>query len=109
MIGHPGAYSLAIYRGDSYSWAFRVWSDEAHTVPVDLAGVEADAVIRAAGSHHALDVTIVLPNEVLVQLPASVSHGLAGSGRWDLQLTYPGDIVYTLVAGSVSVAQDVTA
>ena len=23
--GHPGAYSLAIYRGDSYTWTFRVW------------------------------------------------------------------------------------
>ena len=45
---------------------------------------------------------------VTVTLPASVSRGLDGSGKWDLQLTYPGDIVYTLVAGGVSVGQDVT-
>jgi hypothetical protein len=109
MIGHPGAYSLTVYRGDSYTWVFRVWGDEAHTEAIDLAGVEADAVIRAGGTHHVLDVSIVLPNSIHVALGASVSRGLAGSGKWDLQFTYPGDIVYTLVAGSVSVAQDVTA
>jgi hypothetical protein len=105
---HPGSYSLTIYRGDSYTWTFRAWEDEAHTNPIDLTGVEARAEIRAGGHHHELDVEVTLPNVITVTLDAGVSSGLAGSGRWDLQLRYSEDVVYTLVAGGVSVAQDVT-
>ena len=108
MNGHPGAYSLAIYQGDSYTWTFRVWDDEAHTTPVDLAGVAVAAEVRVSTGQHALDCDVTLPNVITVTLDAGTSDKLTGSGRWDLQLRYSEDVVYTLVAGGVSVSSDVT-
>ena len=108
MNGHPGSYSLAIYRGDSYTWPFRAWSDAAHTVPIDLAGVTVAAEVCVGSSRHPLGVVVTLPNVITVTLDAGTSRQLYGSGRWDLQLTYSEDVVYTLVAGGVSVSPDVT-
>ena len=108
MNAHPGSYSLAIYRGDSYTWTFRVWDDPEHTVAVDLTGVEARAEVCVGTGQHVLEAVITLPNVITVTLDAGVSAGLTGSGRWDLQLRYSEDVVYTLVAGGVSVASDVT-
>lgn len=108
MNAHPGSYSLTIYRGDSYVWTFRAWEDEAHTDPIDLTGVEARAEVRVGTGQHALECVITLPNVITVTLDAGVSSQLTGSGRWDLQLRYSEDVVYTLVAGGVSVASDVT-
>ena len=108
MNSHPGSYSLAIYRGDSYTWTFRVWADEAHTEAVDLTGVQARAEVCVGTGQHVLEAVITLPNVITVTLDAGVSAGLTGSGRWDLQLRYSEDVVYTLVAGGVSVASDVT-
>ena len=108
MNSHPGSYSLAIYRGDSYTWTFRVWEDEGHTNAVDLTGEEARAEVCVGTGRHVLECEITLPNVITVTLDAGVSAGLTGSGRWDLQLRYSEDVVYTLVAGGVSVASDVT-
>ena len=57
---------------------------------------------------HALDCVVTLPNVITVTLDAGASGELTGSGRWDLQLRYSEDVVYTLVAGGVSVSSDVT-
>ena len=108
MNSHPGSYGLSIYRGDSYTWTFRVWEDEAHTLAVDLTGVEARAEVRVGTGQHVLECEITLPNVITVTLDAGVSSGLTGSGKWDLQLRYSEDVVYTLVAGGVTVASDVT-
>jgi hypothetical protein len=105
---HPGSYSLAIYRGDSYTWTFRVWEDPEHTVAVDLTGVEARAEVRVGTGQYVLEAVITLPNVIEVTLDAGVSAQLTGSGKWDLQLRYSEDVVYTLVAGGVTVASDVT-
>ena len=108
MNAHPASYGLTIYRGDSYSWAFRAWEDEEHTVAIDLTGVEARAEVRVGTGQHVLECVVTLPNVITVTLDAGVSSGLTGSGKWDLQLRYSEDVVYTLVAGGVTVASDVT-
>ena len=108
MNSHPGSYGLSIYRGDSYTWTFRVWEDEAHTLAVDLTGVEARAEVRVGTGQHVLECEITLPNVITVTLDAGVSSGLTGSGKWDLQLRYSENVVYTLVAGGMTVTSDVT-
>jgi hypothetical protein len=108
----PGAYSLTLYRGDSYAWQFRIWSDEAKTQPADLTGVEAKAEVRdKPGGTTIMELvcTVEVPNIVHVELTADLWLGWTlAKAVWDLQLTYPSGDVITVVAGSVAVTADVT-
>lgn len=107
----PGNFNLTIYRGDTYRWQFKLWADEAKSHPVDLTGVTAKSEIRAtqAGKLIATFIcTITLPNIIDVVLDAATSRTLAPKGVWDLQLTYPGGDVTTVLVGSVAVTTDVT-
>jgi hypothetical protein len=107
----PGRYDLAIYRGDTYQWRFTLWQDAGMTVPVDVTvgDVESEIRNRSAGDLIvAMACTVTAPNIIDVVLPADDSATLPTSGVWDLQVTYPGDIVRTYVAGRVAVTADVT-
>jgi len=109
-VSHPGDLPLSLYRGDSYAFAVRVWSDEAHTIPGDLAGATAAAELRQGAEVITLDCTVVEPNTVDVVLAADAWGTVGpGTGRWDLQLTYADGRVFTVLAGAVTIAGDVTA
>jgi hypothetical protein len=106
----PGKYALSIYRGDSYRWQFKLWTDTAKTQPVDLTDVTAKAEIRdkAAGAvSGSLTCVVTLPNIIDASITATDSAALR-SGVWDLQLTYAGGDVSTVLAGAVTVTVDVT-
>jgi len=113
-MSQPGVFDLSIYRGDTYGWRFMLWEDEAKTMPFDLTGADAAAEVRRqSGGEPVLPmtVTVTLPNTIDVTLPADESALLptGGNGVWDLQLTWPvGNIVRTVVRGSVNVTGDVT-
>lgn len=111
----PGSYPLALYRGDSYTWQFRVWEDEAHTVPVDLTGATAAAEIRyTPGGTDILTLTcaVTAPNMIDVTLPASAWDTFpvkkTGTPAWDLQVTFPGGEVVTYLAGPATLTSDIT-
>ena len=104
-------FDLEIYRGDTPSWSFTFWQDTGKTIPVDLTGVVAKSQIREKpmGARISDLVTAIsLPNTVQVSITTAISHGLPATGAWDLQLTYPGGLVNTPVAGNVAVTPDVT-
>jgi hypothetical protein len=109
----PELFPLALYRGDTYGWTFRVWQDTPGGIPADLTGVVAAAQVRdrPGGSRvMALDCQVAAPNLVNVNLPAGAWEGvqLGPRAAWDLELTYPSGTVVTIVAGPVAVTQDVT-
>jgi len=107
----PGNYPLALYRGDSYRWQFKLWLDAAKTQPADLADVTPKAQIRSkpAGTLLAdLDCVVTLPNIIDASLDHTESQELPSKGSWDLQLTYTGGDVRTILAGPVTVTPDVT-
>lgn len=107
----PGSYNLAIYRGDTYRWQFKLWADADKTQPVDLSGVTAKSELRdkSGGSVLAvLDCTITDPNIIDAVLDKEASALLPAKGVWDLQLTYGNGDVGTILAGSVAVTADVT-
>jgi hypothetical protein len=108
MAGHPGTLPLRLYRGDSYSWQVRVWVDEEHTSPMDLAGATAAAQIEGSVGVVVLDCAVTLPNLIDVALPAENWNGALTYDRWDLQLSWADGRVYTLLAGPVTVQDDVT-
>jgi hypothetical protein len=108
----PELMPLALYRGDTYGWQFRVWEDTPGGIPSDLSGVVAAAQVRDRPGGSAmivLECQVAAPNLVNVTLPADAWGDVKLSrGSWDLELTYPGGSVVTIVAGPVSVTQDVT-
>jgi hypothetical protein len=109
----PLRQDLALYRGDTDGVPFRLWQDVIGGTPFDLTGVLARAQIRdVIGGILLVElvVSITLPNEINVSLPASswAAFPRRSSGVWDLELTYPGAVVRTLVAGAVTISGDVT-
>jgi len=108
----PGRYPLQLYRGDTYRWKFQLWADPERTQPADLTDVEARAQIRERpGGQTVVDLqcTITLPNIIDMLLDHAGSVRLPErTGAWDLQLTYAAGDVSTVLAGPVTVTQDVT-
>jgi hypothetical protein len=108
----PGKYDLALYRGDTYRWKFQFWNDDAKTDPADLTGVTIKAEIRdkPQGTKQIVPMTTTLtvPNIIDMVLSATACATLLPKGAWDLQLTYAGGDVVTVLAGAVVVTADVT-
>lgn len=107
----PGTYDLDLYRGDTYGWRFILWQDVAQTIPVDLTGSTAKAEVRSQpGGALAASMTCVvtLPNFIDATLPNSESVKLPEKGSWDLQVTFPGGRVNTVLKGDVIATPDVT-
>lgn len=106
----PAVYALDIYRGDSGHWQFKLF--QRNNQPVDLTGVTPKAEIRdrpAGIQVTLLRCVITLPNIIDVTIDPEKSHGLPQSkGVWDLQLTYSPIDVRTVIAGPVTITQDVT-
>jgi hypothetical protein len=112
-MSEPARKDLRLYRGDTFTLPVRVWEDAVGGTPADLTGVTARAEIRDVPSGQLLATmfaTVTLPNEIQLELPASSWDGFPArsSAVWDLELTYPGDVVRTMLAGSVAVLGDVT-
>jgi hypothetical protein len=107
----PTEYDLDVYRGDTYVWTFTVFEDDG-TTPYGLTDATAEAEIRVATGSPVLATlvcTITQPNTIEVALAAADSGMLSAAVlRWDLQLTWPGDTVTTIVAGAVNVTGDIT-
>jgi hypothetical protein len=107
----PAEVQLNAYRGDSRSWVFRLWQDEAKTIPYNLAQLsEAAAQVRRAPDNYkavSFRVQVVQPNYVFCHLDAATA-AICPSGWWDLQLTFPGGRVQTVIRGPIKIEPDVT-
>jgi hypothetical protein len=108
----PASKPLDLYRGDTFPFAARLWSDAGMTVPVDLTDVTARAQLRG----DTLD-CLILEMACVVELPnivhmtieaASWPADVPSSARWDLELTDAGGSVRTVLAGPVRITADVT-
>lgn len=107
----PAPYPLELYRGDTARWQFKLWADAYKTDPVDLTGVTVKAEIREApggADITELSCSVTTPNIIDMQLSAADAHDLPAAGAWDLQLTWPGGDIQTVLAGKVTVTADVT-
>lgn len=107
----PGRFDLALYRGDNYAWQFRLWQDDGRSVPVSLAGASVKAEIRnEPGGLYTVPMptTVTLPNMVNMSLGAAATNRCPAEGSWDLQVTFEGGEVRTVLSGDVTTLGDVT-
>jgi hypothetical protein len=108
----PATYDLAIYRGDTGKWQFKLWADANKTTAIDLTGVTVAAMIRDKTSggttSMSMTCTVTMPNIVDMNLTPAQSRTLPAKGFWDLQLTYANGDIVTVLKGAVNVTSDVT-
>jgi len=107
----PGRYDLNLYRGDSYTWRFILWDDDAQTVPTDLTGATVKAEIRekSAGTHVVILTPIITqPNIIDISMTPAMYVDCPVKGVWDFQITYPDGKVHSPIYGDVVVTGDVT-
>lgn len=107
----PGKYDLALYRGDTYQWRFRLWRDEQQAEPVDLAGCTVRAEIRDKSAGRfiiELPLVVLLPNVVDMRVEPAMYKTCPARGVWDLQIVFPDATVHTPIYGTVQVTGDVT-
>lgn len=105
---------IEVKRGDTFDADLTLWADAGKTIPYDLTGAQVAAEIRKQTGSPVLatfDVTVTLPNEVHLNL-SSADSGLLPYGSallgYDVQATWPGPIVHTLVEGKATVSGDIT-
>ena len=111
----PAVYDLYVYAGDTYTWTFELYNDEAGTDPYDLTNASPEAEVRLKSAQPVLAVlacAVTLPNVCAVTLTSTESSKLRGTAKaaWDLQFSFPGTPprVKTPVAGVVYVTDDMT-
>lgn len=100
-----------MYRGDSYSWRFILWEDDAKTTPVNLTGAEVSLEIRdkpAGTTILPMPCVVTIPNIVDISMTPAMYATCPTKGVWDLQITFQDGRVQTPIGGSVSVTADVT-
>ena len=104
----PSKADLAIYQGDDYAAVVTVDGID------DLAGFTAQAQIRLGPADTNPQVVVEIgvamtpPNTINLTIPAATTAQLSGAYAWDLQVTDPGGVVSTLLAGNVAVTREVT-
>jgi nitrogen fixation protein FixH len=119
----PEGLNLTIYKGDTFSFAFRLRSRTAYGSPgdyVSLDGATVKAQIRANE-----DATQVIAEFTCViaepqtdpantgRVTLSLTPDITGAtnfndGMWDVQVTWPDNTVTTYLRGSVKVIKEVT-
>lgn len=118
----PESRNLTIYKGDSFSFTFRLREREEDGTPggyVDLTSVFVSSQIRANEDATTIiaSFTSTIPDQTVAGNKGKVTLSLdptvtgnAGfvGGMYDVQLTYPDSTVRTYLKGGVTVIKEVT-
>jgi len=119
----PGVFDLKLYRGDTHSWTFNLWEDEAKTIPIDISAPEFTVNCQIRDKPKPLGITlvtldayIVMTNIINVVLHSEAWDDESNSwpekkGFWDLEVVQDVTtelLVTTYVAGKVLITPDIT-
>lgn len=117
----PAKHDLSLYRGDSVELPLRFGSadvDGNFDVGYDLTGVSFVAQIRTLEDDEDILATFAVdiadqsdPDTkglVTLSLTPDQTDELDGRAKWDVQATWPGDVVRTYIAGQVRIKKDVS-
>ena len=101
---------LELYQGDDEAWTVTV--RDASGELLDLTGITPRAQIRRQVADkdpvvvYEIPITIESAGTMVMNVPRTASAALSGKYVWDFQLT--GDGRTTILAGNVSITQEVT-
>lgn len=117
----PGTFDLDLYQGDSHAWEFRLWDDEAKTIPTDLTDISPLAQVRMSrGGRLILTMTTTVDvstpgiSKILGSITAADWAAVevcspAQTAWWDLQLRHTIDgTVQTVLQGRAYITADVS-
>ena len=106
----PAEVDLQLYAGDDFTFTITVNNPDG--TATDLTGFTAMAQVRAAASLSSPVLASFTPsiagNVITLHLPSTGSTGLPPTCVYDAQMTDTNSVVTTLVAGTVTVAPQVT-
>lgn len=108
-----GVLNLDLVRNDSYTWQFKLWADDAKTIPNDLRDAVVTAQIRSSVGGTILaamgvEVKDAINGVVWLSLTSGQTGAMAKNAYWDMQIAYPDGDIKTPVGGRVSVTDDIT-
>ena len=108
----PSKLDLKIYQGDDFPGLVTLYNQDG--TASDITGHTASAQIRRAVADEEpevtveIETTVIPPNQIVLAIPHAQTEALSGEYVWDLQLTSPGGMITTVVAGKVKLTQEVT-
>lgn len=115
MSFFPATHNFDVYAGDTYTFTITY---KENSVGVDLTGTTlASSIATAAGETATTTMTVTAaadqtanPGQMNVTLPAANSDLLTGASYvYDIEVTWPDTSVQTILRGTITVTQDVTA
>jgi|SRR5215471_12357454 len=103
--------NINFYQGDDYTGTLTVY--DPNGLPMDLTGYTALAQIRTDVADVASTIVATITTDIqspliVISLTHDVTETLKGKYVWDLQVTSPSGSIKTLVAGQITVTQEVT-
>jgi hypothetical protein len=103
----PAKVNLVVYRGDSWQQTFRLLQDD---LPLDLTAMTIQSQARGT-TQEVFDLVALAvgdPTQGVVQIERPTDGLPADLYDYDLELTDPGNVVTTWIAGRLKVSRDVT-
>ena len=106
-MAFPGSYNFNYYRGDTAQFVIRPKTANGETF--DLAGYSAAFTIAPSGTQTAAVAVVNTTTDIVTcTITPAIGRTLsAGSYVYDVQITN-GTQIYTLLAGSITVTNDIT-
>ena len=113
----PAIYSIPdLYLNDTYNGVQFTLSDYETEVPIDLTNVDIKSEFRADSDTGTIVKTLIIGDGIEVtdavngvfRINAFTVDWTPGLYYYDIQCTFPGDVVKTYIRGTTSVIQDVT-
>jgi hypothetical protein len=103
----PAKVNLRFYRGDSWQQTFRLLQDD---VPLDLTAMTIASQARGT-TQEVFDLVALAvgdPTQGVVQLERPTGGLPTDIYDYDIELTDPGNVVTTWIAGRMKLSRDVT-
>jgi hypothetical protein len=109
----PTKVDIVHYRGDTLGISLKVWADDEKTVPANFTGATVVAQVRPTvdstdvAGEFAVSIT---GNTLTLVLDPKQTRAMGAANVWDVEVDWHSDDVQvqTVVAGSLSIASDVT-